>query len=423
MKISKITIDNIRCFEHLEIDLNSKNGASNLVLIVGNNGVGKTTVLRSIALGICEQSGASGLIDELEGNWIRDGKKDATIKIEIEPFKGCTEKAHILTTFKQTEIEEIEVKQHVSPEKPETFKWKELFLCGYGAGRRQYGAQAYSEYTITDAVYTLFNYDHDLQNPELNIRRASSVGIKERTILEGIEKILMLEENSITLDMTGIRVSGPWGSKMPMGALGDGYQATMAWILDWYGWYLLLNNGTGNRELSGIILLDELEQHLHPILQMEIIKRFNNQYKSIQFITTTHSPLIALNSHTLEDEKQRTRHFVLDWSGDYVEISQFNELLFDLDYDQLLASEAFGHIYNTNTEIDKILREMSKLASIDKPNKSQSVKLEKIKQELKQIMFPEGRTLIERIVERDYYKELEKENKKFKEILEKKANK
>jgi len=268
MKISKITLDNVRCFEHLEINLKSEDAVADWTVILGNNGVGKTTILRSIALGITEQSGASGLIDELDGDWIREGQKKATIKINLEPFPNSKDEVYILTTFKETEIEEIEVEQKVFPPKPKIFKWKDLFLCGYGAARRQYGSRAYAEYTVTDAVYTLFNYNHELQNPELNIRRAKSIGIKEEDIFRLLENILMLDENSITLDVTGLRVSGPWGSKMPMGALGDGYQATMAWILDLFGWNILYDR---KADFGGIVLLDEIEQHLHPKWQREII--------------------------------------------------------------------------------------------------------------------------------------------------------
>lgn len=187
------------------------------------------------------------------------------------------------------------------PKKPNTFKWDDLFLCGYGAARRQYGARTYSEYTVTDAVYTLFNYSHELQNPELNIRRAQSIGVKEDDIFKRLSRILMLEENSITMDVTGIKVSGRWGSKMPMGALGDGYQATIAWILDLYGWKLLYDNKVKNLELSGIVLLDEIEQHLHPKWQKRIIKLLKDQFPKVQFIITTHSPLCVIGATDLKD--------------------------------------------------------------------------------------------------------------------------
>lgn len=96
MKISKVTIENIRCFEHLVIDFNSNQRAKDFLVIIGDNGVGKTTVLRSIALGISEQSGSAGLIDELEGDWIRSGQESASIRIDLEPYSGCKEEAYIL---------------------------------------------------------------------------------------------------------------------------------------------------------------------------------------------------------------------------------------------------------------------------------------------------------------------------------------
>ena len=62
---------------------------------------------------------------------------------------------------------------------------------------------------------------------------------------------------------------------------------------------------------------------------------------------------------------------------------------------------------------------MSELASLDKPNAKQKGKLNQIKDELRAIMFPKGRTLIERVVERDYYADLESRTEEFKRILEK----
>lgn len=368
MKISKITLDDIRCFKHLEIDFRTEGGTIDWLVILGDNGVGKTTILRSIALGISEQSGASGLIDELDGDWIRKGNKKATIRIDIEPFKGCNEKAHILTTFEETEIEEIEVKQEVFPEQPKTFKWKDLFLCGYGAARRQYGAQAYSEYTVTDAVYTLFNYSHELQNPELNIRRAQSIGVKEDDIFNRLCKILMLEENSITMDVTGIKVSGRWGSKMPMGALGDGYQATIAWILDLYGWKLLYDNKVKNLELSGIVLLDEIEHHLHPKLKKRIVKFLNEQFPNIQFIITTHSALSAVGTTELNDKQCII--VLLEQKEGYVD-STIATPPWGKRVDQVLTSYLFDLYTTSDDSIKHDIARYNNLYRKDRNNKEQ----------------------------------------------------
>ncbi len=403
MKISKITIDNVRCFKHLEINLKTEDGIMDWLVILGDNGVGKTTILRSIALGISEQSGASGLIDELDGDWIRKGHRRASIKIDVEPYPGCKEEAFIITKFKKTVIEEVEVEQKVVPEKPNTFKWNDLFLCGYGAARRQYGARTYSEYTVTDAVYTLFNYNHELQNPELNIRRAQSIGIKQDDIFNRLCRIIMLEENSITMDVTGIKVSGRWGSKMPMGALGDGYQATIAWILDLYGWKLLYDNKVKDIELSGIVLLDEIEHHLHPKLKKRIVKLLNEQFPNIQFIITTHSALSAVGTTELND-KQCTL-VLLEQKESYVDATIATPPR-GKRVDQVLTSHMFDLFSASDDSIKRDIEKYNYLFSKDRTEEEDKKMTEIIKRLSEQLGSAE--TDLEQLVENAIRKTLKK---------------
>ncbi|MCZ6701777.1 MAG: AAA family ATPase, partial [Ignavibacteria bacterium] len=314
------------------------------------------------------------------------------IKINLEPFPNSKDEVYILTTFKETDIEEIEVEQEIYPKKPKKFKWENLFLCGYGASRRQYGARAYSEYTVTDAVYTLFNYNQELQNPELNIRRANSIGIKEDDIFRALEKILMLEENSITLDVTGFKVSGPWGSKMPMGALGDGYQATIAWILDLYGWVILFDNKIDKIELSGIVLLDEIEHHLHPMLQKRIIKLLSTQFPKIQFVVTTHSPLSAVGTTELTDrqciiavleqkEDKVIRRITTPPRGKRVD-QVLTSYLFDLytvsDNSIKRDIERYSHLYNKERSTEEELEMNNISKSLDEVLGSAETELEEL---------------------------------------------
>ncbi|MEK0338116.1 MAG: AAA family ATPase [Nitrosopumilus sp.] len=197
----------------------------------------------------------------------------------------------------------------------------------------------------------------------------------------------------------------------------------MAWIMDMYSWKLLFEIKLMDPEITGIVFLDEIEQHLHPIWQSEIVNRLSEQFKNIQFITSTHSPLVALNSFSSNHENFNSKLFVLDWYKNQVNISEISEPLHELDYDQLLASEAFGHMYNLNPIVSELLKEMSKLASIDNPDNFQIAKLKKVKQGLKNIIYPTGATLIEREVERDYFQELVKKNKELKALLKTKNDK
>ncbi len=416
MKITRVIIDNIKCFDHLDLDLTNIGSSNDLIIFLGNNGVGKTTLMRCMAICLCEESAAGGLIEEITNDWVRKENKKGKAKIRIEFEKSIKYKntPYIETTIKKTRFGELDLKQTLYP-KISKF-WDKVFVCGYGANRRSYGTTSYNEYTVTDAVYSMFNYSTPMQNIELNIRRIEKE-IDLETLFRKIENILVLETGSIQLQRAGIHINGPWGSYMPIGTLGDGYQAVLAWVMDMYGWKMLYEDKLDDAEIEGIVFVDEIEQHLHPIWQAEIIKRLSMQFPKVQFIISTHSPLVALNSVGSSIYELLSKLVVLEWQDNEVKTSIVDEPLVELSYGQLLGSEAFGHLSDKSTAVEEILREMSKLASIDNPNRDQIVKLEKIKSELKNMMFPEGSTFIERITEREYYQELEKKVDYMKNLL------
>ena len=47
--------------------------------------------------------------------------------------------------------------------------------------------------------------------------------------------------------------------------------------------------------ITGIVVIDEIDLHLHPALQQEVIQRFQYTFPNIQFIVSTHSPLVMSN--------------------------------------------------------------------------------------------------------------------------------
>jgi len=96
-------------------------------------------------------------------------------------------------------------------------------------------------------------------------------------------------------------VSGPWGD-LPLKALGDGYKATFAWVADLMGWAIFLEHDVPSSDnINGIVLIDEIDQHLHPVWQRRIVKRLYKHFPNIQFIATTHSPIVALGTTDLND--------------------------------------------------------------------------------------------------------------------------
>jgi predicted ATPase len=334
--ITRVYLRDIRAFKRLEIEFD-KPGSS--ALIVGDNGDGKSTLLRCIAMGLCDESSAAALHRELPGDFVRHGRKKG--RIEIWLAASAQVSYRIVTTIKSLETFE-RVQQRVfkvskagkkTPLKQDSFPWKNIFASAYGAGIRTIGTGDFKSYQAVDAVYPLFVYSVPLQNPELVVRRlieaareARSGSPREKQVaaetqLSQIKNLLatMLNLNSpdqVILTSTGIEIKG-LEDRTELGALGDGYRATITWLVDLLSWWFLYKGTTSARIMPfGIILVDEVEQHLHPRWQIRIMRLLCKVFPKLQIIATTHSPLVISGSKDLPIHRlDRGDHRVLNASG------------------------------------------------------------------------------------------------------------
>lgn len=427
MYISKIELHNIKCFEDATINLEDTEGNCQGCVILGDNGVGKTTILRTIAMSLSGEASGSGLADEIEGGWIREESKEAYINVSLK-LNDTNETFSMKTYFsKESGGADIIDRQDILPDgKP--FPWNKLFVAGYGASRGIEGPTQFEKYEVVDAVYSFFTLDSGyMQNPELVIRRIKDVfpatqEEKSQEILNWVSSILMFPDNSISLTTGGLFIKDKWGTPRPIGSTADGHRAMLTMICDLLGWYLLYDGEAyvKGKKLTGIVIIDEIEQHLHPTWQRKIIRLLRKQFPKIQFIMTTHSPLVAGNAGKLFSEDDGLKLFYAGLSDKKSIVSEVEENLGELGYDQVLSSEAFGNVsnLNVNEQVEDILKEASVLAAKDNRNDEENAIYVEFKKKLKELMFPERKTLIERDAERDYYKALEEKVEDFKRILE-----
>lgn len=116
-----------------------------------------------------------------------------------------------------------------------------------------------------------------------------------------------------------------------------GYQRLMHIVYDIaYRWYIL--NGK-TETYDGLVLIDELELHLHPSLQQTVLDRFRKTFPGLQFIITTHSPIILSNFFVNKEttkiiqlekhdgqytDEELENHYSMDYNSNLVDVMGVN---------------------------------------------------------------------------------------------------
>lgn len=426
MYITKVQLKDVRCFEDAVIDLSQYEPGTS-VLIAGNNGLGKSAILRAIAMGLCDRDSAASLLRELEGNFIRrqakksgtKEEKQATIEIDLLDEKNTPWKIRTtVTEWKELIIERVEQEYSSKRRKKEfntfySFWDKEgLFVTAYGAGLRTEANTKYVDYFAVDAVYSLFKYDAPLQDPEIAwnrqvaaVRKAgggeSNVIEVNKNISDLLKYVLNLDENAeVKLEPNGIFIKEK-NQLIALDAIGDGHKSLIKLTLDILVWYLLKLNydeeekgeernwkpipidSVGRPDIRGIVIIDEIEQHLHPKLQRQILKRLHDKFPKVQFIVTTHSPLCVSGTADLgEKGKERCSVFSMRREDDNVTVHP-REIPRGLRADQILLDYfELGTTLSLSTE-EKLV-ELESLMNIPKTERL-TIQEGKITQLLKEI--------------------------------------
>jgi hypothetical protein len=393
MYISRVRLKNIRTFEYAEFDFTNESGSlRRFALILGDNSAGKTTVLRSIAIGLCDPAGAAALLNELWGDFMRDSTKTSEIMVEFRETVTSKKKYSLTTSIKTSRSDNYDIEQVEYPRGK--FPWKNLFACGYGSSRGTRGQYDYDEYAIVDAIYTLFNYDSPLQQAELALRRQIRTKRDERRLCRFLESLLLLEQGVIRLSEKGIMIEGSDGTERHIATVGDGYQGTITWVADLMGWALLAKRTKDAQKLVGIVIIDEIEQHLHPKLQREIISRLRKMFPNMQFIATTHSPLCAAGISDIAERDGYLALLKLD-NGSARTSVQLSPMP-GWRYDRILTSEAFDLPVARDITTEAILNRVQR-SYTPGPSKAQSKEYKNAIRELKAHSISAAETERERV--------------------------
>jgi len=384
LSVGQIRLQGIRGFRDLSIDLKDETKTPRpRTLIIGRNGTCKTTLLRAIALSLCDPVDAGSLIAEPIGSLVSGGMETAEIQLTLasrlangESFTLRQQIRH--AQGKDTILDVESLRPSPGP-----------FVCAYGAGRFGVGTDTGRDYRIRDSVATLFDYRQTLIDSELTLRRLQDFLGTQRfdTTLRGVKRVLGLtDEDEILLAKGGgVEVSGPSGH-VRLEGWADGYRLTFAWLLDLYGWAMRADRITADGGIAGILLIDEIEQHLHPSMQTGILPRLSEVLPDLQIIATTHSPLVALGAAPEELVSLRHEHGSVVAEPSVPDFSEYSaeDMLVD---ERLFDTEAYG------PETTEKLARYRELVKIPPPrrDREQTQELQSLAVDLRDRQIPEAR--------------------------------
>ena len=303
--LSHLQFSNIRGFTNFSLSFDAGKKHRQWTIFIGNNGHGKTTILRAIAVGLGDEVTSSELLALLPGQFIRMNKRGiytSSSKI-IVTLRDSESKQHIIITTELILDEHGGVRISKNVSEP-TFKWSDVFVCGYGSNRG-IGGRMHSQYALRNSLLTLFNDRAGLLEPESILRDFALMAAQRKRGTEDplkelknyLWKLWGLNPNhALDISPEQVVIHGPWGG-MPFHALGDGYRGTGSWLLDLMGNCIKAGRWNSSQRLAGIVLLDEMDEHLHPKWQKTLVPTLRRLLPNIQFIATTHSPLAIVNTH------------------------------------------------------------------------------------------------------------------------------
>ena len=336
MHVQRLTIENIRSLRRLELDLSREENPAGWHVLLGDNGAGKSTVVRALALALMGESNAHatrqdwtrwlatgstfghvtvGLIEHEQDRWkvggrISRGPIIAKAGIKAETGGGRKNGHQAKLEFANTPARRA--------------------IWGGGDGWFSASFGPYRRFTGGDREMDRLFLSHPRLAPHLsafgenvalgesllwltNLKVKSLGGDDEaeeaKEILEAVQQFIddneLLPHEARIAGVTSERIDilDGRGAQVAVEDMSDGYRSILSLTLELIRLMFstfdtrtaldAINVAGGTIALPGVVAIDEIDAHLHPAWQQRIGEWFVAHFPETQFFVTTHSPIIC----------------------------------------------------------------------------------------------------------------------------------
>lgn len=305
MFLTRLALHNVRSIESLALEFGTANGSTRRwTLLLGENGCGKSSVLKATALLLAGSDALPEVLGEPDA-WIRNGANQCTIEGSLVTADGALRDIQ-LVIHRGDGIKAIFERNSQSLEALDAaiaHTDRNYFTLGYGVSRRPSAAKTHSRFSEersrsprAQGMATMFSADAALVSLEqwamdLDYRKGNSA---ITAVQQALDKLLPgMSFSGIDRQQRQIMFKTVDG-EVPLSQLSDGYQNMAAWCGDLL--YRITEAFPDRKEpllTRGVLLIDELDLHLHPIWRRNLVEFLTDILPHFQFIATTHSALTA----------------------------------------------------------------------------------------------------------------------------------
>ncbi len=397
MYFLSLEVENIRCFgEKQTLDLSDDAGRpAPWTLLLGENGVGKTTLLQCLTwmrtveepdkdkLESCKgKIIVKPIMDDMEENTemevlIRAGsdmestvkgkyslnfsfddrqrntrKKIRSIEVgmsfkghhgkleDVDPILGC------LPSFKTPNLFAYSASRHMAVRNLDNSELRNPVANLLSSSADLYDA----EQVLLDLDYKAHKEKNGQAGPLLNKVRKLLIDLLPDVQDAGAIEILGPKGFTDDDELSGVKIRTPYGS-VSLSALSLGYKTMLAWAVD-LALRLLLSNPESPAPLEepAIVIIDEIDLHLHPKWQREVRIFLCKHFPNVQFICTAHSPFMA---QAAEDQNVA----VLIRDGDHVTIENDPLIIRGWRIDQIATSNLIGVDSARSPEVEALIND------------------------------------------------------------------